>query len=364
MVCTPNALDFITPLTLSTLSKKSVFSNFFIEETGEWVNHVELGKWADAMIIAPATANSISKMTTGRCDNILIATYLSTSCPVFFAPAMDLDMYQHPSTSTNISQLINFGNIELPATSGELASGLVGMGRMCEPEDVVEIVKDYFEFSNTLAGKKILVNAGPTHEKIDPVRFIGNYSSGKMGKAIANTLAERGANVELVLGPINTQGLSPKINITSIISAQDMYEACHAIFPSCDAGILAAAVADFTPSKFSNQKIKKGDHDGFQLSMSRTRDVLASLGESKTEQQVLVGFALETHDELNHAQKKLDKKNLDFIVLNSMKDKGAGFAKNTNKVTIIEKNGKTHNFDTKSKKEVSKDIINLLHNYL
>jgi phosphopantothenoylcysteine decarboxylase/phosphopantothenate--cysteine ligase len=240
----------------------------------------------------------------------------------------------------------------------------VGMGRMCEPEDIFQIVVDYFKFSNSLVGKKILVNAGPTHEKIDPVRFIGNYSSGKMGKAIANTLAERGANVELVLGPVDTDRLSPKINITSITSAQEMYEACHAIFPSCDAGILAAAVADFTPSEFSNQKIKKGEHDEFQFTMSRTHDVLASLGESKTKQQILVGFALETHDELNHAQKKLDKKNLDFIVLNSMNDAGAGFAKDTNKVTIIEKNGKNHTFDTKSKKEVSKDIVNLLQNYL
>lgn len=316
------------------------------------------------MIIAPATSNSISKMVTGRCDNLLIATYLSASCPVFFAPAMDLDMYKHPSTSTNINKLIEFGHIELPATSGELASGLVGMGRMCEPEDIFQIVVDYFKFSNSFAGKKILVNAGPTHEKIDPVRFIGNYSSGKMGKAIANTLAERGANVELVIGPVDTEGLSPKINITSITSAHEMYEACHAIFPSCDAGILAAAVADFTPSEFSNQKIKKGEYDEFQLTMSRTRDVLASLGESKTEKQILVGFALETHDELNHAQKKLDKKNLDFIVLNSMNDAGAGFAKDTNKVTIIEKNGKNHTFDTKSKKEVSKDIVNLLLNYL
>ena len=364
MVCTPNALDFITPLTLSTLSKKSVFSNFFVEETGEWVNHVELGKWADAMIIAPATANSISKMATGRCDNLLIATYLSASCPVFFAPAMDLDMYQHPSTATNINQLIDFGNIELPATSGELASGLVGMGRMCEPEDIFQIVIDYFEFSNSLAGKKILVNAGPTHEKIEPVRFIGNYGSGKMGKAIANTLVERGANVNLVLGPVDTQGLSPKVNVTSVVSAQEMYDACHTIYPSCDAGILAAAVADFTPSKFSNQKLKKEDNNDFLLSMKKTKDVLASLGKSKLDHQVLIGFALETHDELNHAQKKLDKKNLDFIVLNSMNDAGAGFAKDTNKVTIIEKNGKNHTFDTKSKKEVSKDIVNLLQNYL
>ena len=316
------------------------------------------------MIIAPATSNTISKMATGRCDNLLIATYLSANCPIFFAPAMDLDMYKHPSTSNNIYKLIEFGHIELPASAGELASGLVGMGRMCEPEDIFELVYNHFEVSNALTGKTILVNAGPTHEKIDPVRFIGNHSTGKMGKAIANTLADRGANVELVLGPVDTHGISPKINVTKITSAQEMYEACQTIFKNCDAGILAAAVADFTPTNYSNKKIKKGQNDNLQLSMTRTPDVLASLGKSKKEHQVLAGFALETHDEINHAQKKLDKKNLDFIVLNSMNDEGAGFAKDTNKITLIEKNGNKHTFDTKSKKEVSVDIVNLLQKYL
>lgn len=316
------------------------------------------------MIIAPATSNTISKMATGRCDNLLIATYLSASCPIFFAPAMDLDMYKHPSTSNNISRLIGFGHIELPASVGELASGLVGKGRMCEPEDIFQFVSNHFEVLNSLAGKTILVNAGPTYEKIDPVRFIGNHSTGKMGKAIANTLACRGANVELVLGPVDIHGLSPKINVTKITSAKEMFEACQTIFESCDAGILAAAVADFTPVKYSNKKIKKRENDNLQLFMTRTPDVLLTLGKSKKEHQVLAGFALETHDEINNAQKKLNKKNLDFIVLNSMNDLDAGFAKDTNKITIIEKNGKKHKFGTKSKKEVSVDIVNLLQNYL
>lgn len=334
-----------------------------MKETGEWTNHVKLGKWADAFIIAPATANTLAKLAHGYCDNLLIATYLSADCPVFFAPAMDLDMYTHPTTSANISKLLSYGNIELPAGTGELASGLVGQGRMCEPEDIVTHIEHYFELGNSLVGKTILVNAGSTYEKLDPVRFIGNYSSGKMGKAIANELASRGAQVHLVLGPVNTDGIHKNVHLTCIESAADMYEACSSIFAQCDAAILSAAVADYAPAHTADQKIKKKG-DTLSLELIKTKDVLYHLGEVKRANQILVGFALETQNEYDNAVIKLEKKNLDFIVLNSMNDKGAGFGKDTNKITILEKNGKTHNFDTKPKAEVAQDIVSLLSTYL
>ena len=334
-----------------------------MKETGVWVNHVELGKWADAMIIAPATANTLTKMANGYCDNLLLATYLSADCPIFFAPAMDLDMYLHPSTEKNIKTLLSYGNLELPAGTGELASGLTGKGRMCEPEDILEHLSNHFENAKSLVGKTILVNAGPTFEKLDPVRFIGNYSSGKMGKAIANELCRRGANVKLVLGPVSSDGIDSRIELTSIESAQEMYEACSKEFVNCDAAILSAAVADYRPAIRADQKIKKKTND-YNLELVKTVDVLKSLGQSKKPNQVLIGFALETQNEFDNAQGKLERKNLDFIVLNSMNDKGAGFGKDTNKITIIEKNGKSHTFDTKPKTEVAKDIIKVLESHL
>ncbi|MGB1038693.1 MAG: bifunctional phosphopantothenoylcysteine decarboxylase/phosphopantothenate--cysteine ligase CoaBC [Bacteroidia bacterium] len=363
VVCTPNALDFVTPLTLSTISKNAIYSHFFVKETGEWVNHVELGKWADALVIAPATANTLAKMSKGICDNLLLATYLSADCPVFFAPAMDLDMYIHHTSTHNIESLIAAGNIELPAGTGELASGLSGKGRMCEPENILTIVEETINRQNSLSGKRIMVNAGPTYEKLDPVRFIGNYSSGKMGKAIANELHARGAEVTLILGPANNEGISEGIKLKRIESAQDMYEACNETFEQCDAAILSAAVADYRPATRADQKIKKKSSE-YNLELVKTVDVLKSLGTIKKPNQVLVGFALETQNEYDNALTKLEKKNLDFIVLNSMNDKGAGFGKDTNKVTIIEKNGQNHTFETKPKKEVAKDIINVLESYL
>jgi len=363
VICTPNALDFVTPLTLSTISKNAIHSHFFVEESGEWTNHVELGKWADAFIIAPATANTLTKMANGYCDNLLLATYLSADCTTFFAPAMDLDMYTHPTTAENIKKLISIGNQELPAGSGELASGLVGKGRMCEPEEILAIVEHHFTLSQSLAGKTILVNAGPTFEKLDPVRFIGNYSSGKMGKAIANGLAKRGATVHLVLGPVNKEGIHSNVHLTSIESADELYDACMALFKKCDAAVLSAAVADYKPATRADQKIKKKTEE-FTLDLVKTKDVLKSLGALKSEKQTLVGFALETQNEYENAVTKLEKKNLDFIVLNSMNDKGAGFGKDTNKVTLIERTGKKHIFETKPKTEVAEDIINLLSTYL
>jgi phosphopantothenoylcysteine decarboxylase/phosphopantothenate--cysteine ligase len=363
VICTPAALDFITPLTLSTLSKNAVYSHFYVKETGEWTNHVELGKWADALVIAPATANTLAKMANGYCDNLLLATYLSADCPIFFAPAMDLDMYTHPSTNQSIEQLKSFGNIELEAGVGELASGLVGKGRMCEPEIIVDKLSDYFQYRESLTGKKFLVNAGPTYEKIDPVRFIGNFSSGKMGKAIANELAFRGASVTLVLGPASTDHIDPRIKLIRIESAAEMLDACTREFDKVDAAILSAAVADYKPATTASQKIKKQD-ESLSLELTKTQDVLKTLGLLKKENQVLVGFALETQNEYENALTKLQKKNLDFIVLNSMQDKGAGFAKDTNKITLIESNGESHKFETKLKTEVAKDIVNMLQRYL
>ncbi len=356
VVMTPAAKDFVTPLTLSTLSKNPVLSQFTDEDEDgkEWNNHVELGLWADVMVIAPASANTMAKMASGTVDNLLLATYLSAKCPVYFAPAMDLDMYKHPATTANMQQLQEMGNIYIPAGTGELASGLVGEGRMAEPEEILEFITNHIQQGLPLYGKKLLVSAGPTFEQIDPVRFIGNNSSGKMGYALAATAAELGAEVTLVSGPtaLPTPDGVTRIDVTD---AASMYEACTAQFPAMDVAIMAAAVADFTPKAYSDKKIKKGETlDAIPL--TPTRDILKALGQLKTH-QLLAGFALETNNEVENAQKKLATKNLDFIVLNSLQDEGAGFQHETNKVTIIEKDNKMTSFELKSKTAVANDIM-------
>lgn len=358
VIMTPASKDFITPLTLSTLSKNPVHSTFYDKEDENelWNNHVDLGLWADIMIIAPATANTLSKMTNGTCDNLLLATYLSAKCPVYFAPAMDLDMYQHPSTKNSLESLQNFGNILIPATSGELASGLVGEGRMAEPEDIVDFIEKDIVSKLPLRGKKMLITAGPTYEAIDPVRFIGNHSSGKMGFEIARTAANLGAEVFLVAGPSHQQVNHSFIHRVDVKSAQDMYEACHKYFAEVDIAVLSAAVSDYRPKNVATQKIKKKEA-ALSIELEPTKDILKSLGEIK-KNQLLVGFALETNDEVQNAKSKLTRKNLDFIVLNSLRDKGAGFATDTNKITIIDTDFNEKSFDLKSKKAVSKDIVN------
>jgi phosphopantothenoylcysteine decarboxylase / phosphopantothenate---cysteine ligase len=358
VVMSPASLHFVTPLTLATLSKNPVYSTFFNEEerTGEWNNHVELGLWADFMLIAPATANTLSKMANGNCDNLLIATYLSAKCPVYFAPAMDLDMYKHPSTLDSFQKLKSFSNIMIPAESGELASGLVGEGRMAEPENIVAFLENDIVSKLPLKGKKILITAGPTYEAIDPVRFIGNHSSGKMGFDIANEAANLGAEVILVSGPTHLNVKNTSINLVRVTSAQDMYEACHVYYNNVDVAIAAAAVADYRPKNIANQKIKKNETT-FSIELEKTKDILASLGELKKD-QFLIGFALETENEIEHAKQKIQKKNLDLIVLNSLNDKGAGFGQPTNKVTFISKEFEIEPKELKSKEEVAKDIIN------
>ncbi|TYP99377.1 phosphopantothenoylcysteine decarboxylase/phosphopantothenate--cysteine ligase [Tenacibaculum adriaticum] len=358
VIMTPASKDFITPLTLSTLSKNPVHSTFYDKEDENelWNNHVDLGLWADVMIIAPATANTLSKMTNGTCDNLLLATYLSAKCPVYFAPAMDLDMYIHPSTKTSLEKLQSFGNIMIPATSGELASGLVGEGRMAEPEDIVDFIEKDITSKLPLRGKKILMTAGPTYEAIDPVRFIGNHSSGKMGFEIAKTAANLGAEVFLVSGPSSQTVKDSLIHRIDVKSAQDMYEACHKYYADVDIAILSAAVADYRPKNVADQKIKKKD-TSLTIELEPTKDILKSLGDAK-KNQFLVGFALETNNEVENAKKKIKSKNLDLIVLNSLQDKGAGFAGDTNKITIIDKGFNQKSFQLKSKKEVSVDIIN------
>lgn len=358
VVMTPASKDFITPLTLSTLSKNPVVSEFYSEEEENelWNNHVELGLWADFMIVAPATANSLSKMANGNCDNLLIATYLSAKCPVYFAPAMDLDMYKHPSTLDSFSKLNKFGNIMIPAEKGELASGLSGEGRMAEPENIVAFIEADILEKLPLKGKKVLVTAGPTHEAIDPVRFIGNHSSGKMGFDIANELANNGAEVILVSGPTHLNTSNSSIELVRVKSAEEMYNACHNIFEKVDVAIAAAAVADYRPKNVASQKIKKSDA-AFIIELEKTKDILASLGEKK-KNQFLIGFALETENEIEHAKQKIQKKNLDLIVLNSLNDKGAGFGHPTNKVTFIDKNGEIEPMNLKTKEEVAKDIVN------
>lgn len=358
VVMSPASLHFVTPLTLATLSKNPVYSTFYNEEegSGEWNNHVELGLWADLMLVAPATANTLSKMANGNCDNLLIATYLSAKCPVYFAPAMDLDMYKHPSTLDSFHKLKSFGNIIIPAESGELASGLSGEGRMAEPENIVSFLERDLLEKLPLKGKKILITAGPTYEAIDPVRFIGNHSSGKMGFDIANEAVNKGAEVILVTGPTHLNVQNSTIKLIRVTSAQDMYDVCHEFYNSVDVAIAAAAVADYRPKNVANQKIKKNDAT-FSIELEKTKDILASLGEQK-KNQFLIGFALETENEIEHAKQKIQKKNLDLIVLNSLNDEGAGFGKATNKVTFISKEFAIEPKELKSKEEVAQDIIN------
>lgn len=363
IVMTDAAKDFVTPLTLSTLSKNPVYSNFFDKEDENelWNNHVELGLWADYFVIAPTTANTLSKMANGASDNFLLACYLSAKCKVYFAPAMDLDMYKHTSTKNSIEKLQSFSNIMIPATSGELASGLVGEGRMAEPEDIVSFIEKDILKSLPLANKTVLITAGPTYEAIDPVRFIGNRSTGKMGFALANQAANLGAKVILISGPSNQQTNHSFITRIDVRSAQEMYEKVHEYYANSDIVIAAAAVADYTPKTVLDKKIKKKDAS-IQIELIKTKDILASMGESK-KNQFLVGFALETDNEIANAKGKLTRKNLDLIILNSLQDKGAGFATNTNKITIIDKNENETEFSLKSKTEVAKDIFNtiLLH---
>ena len=358
VVMTPASKDFITPLTLSTLSKNPVHSTFYEKEDENelWNNHVDLGLWADIMIIAPATANTLSKMTNGTCDNLLLATYLSAKCPVYLAPAMDLDMYIHPSTKASLDKLKSFGNTIIPATSGELASGLVGEGRMAEPEDITSFIENDVLSKLPLKGKKLLLTAGPTYEAIDPVRYIGNHSSGKMGFAIAKAAANLGAEVILISGPSHQQIKHSFVKRINVVSADEMYTEAHKYFKDVDIAILSAAVADYKPKNIANQKIKKKDST-LEIQLTPTKDILASLGEIK-ENQYLVGFALETNNELENAKSKLERKNLNAIVLNSLQDKGAGFATDTNKITIIDKDLNEKSFDLKSKVEVAKDIMN------
>ena len=358
VIMTPASKDFITPLTLSTLSKRPVFSSFYEQENEnqKWNNHVELGLWADIMVIAPATANTMSKMTNGICDNLLIATYLSAKCPVYFAPAMDLDMYKHPSTLESFKKLESYGNTIIPAENGELASGLSGEGRMAEPENIILFLEKDLESKLPLKGKKILITAGPTYESIDPVRFIGNHSTGKMGFDIAQSAANLGASVVLVTGPSNLTFENNLVKVIRVVSAQEMFDACHLYFNDMDVAIAAAAVADYKPKNQALQKIKKAADD-FTIELEKTKDILASFGEAK-KNQFLIGFALETENEIENAKLKIQKKNLDLIVLNSLQDEGAGFGKPTNKVTFIDKNFNKEPMELKSKEEVATDIIN------
>lgn len=358
IVITPAGKEFITPLTLSTITSKPVISEFFARRDGTWHSHVDLGLWADAMLIAPATASTIGKMANGIADNMLITTYLSMKAPVFVAPAMDLDMFAHPSTQKNLDTLRSYGNIIIEPAEGELASHLVGKGRMEEPEKIVEVLENFFEKKSDLKGKKVMITAGPTYEKIDPVRFIGNYSSGKMGYALAECCAERGAEVTLINGPVSITEKHPNIRKISVESAEEMYQAAVSEFGSSDAAILCAAVADFTPEIKAGQKIKR-EKDDLIIKLKPTQDIAAALGKLKKDNQVMVGFALETNDEIEHAKDKLAKKNLDFIVLNSLNDKGAGFRHDTNKISIIDKENVIE-FPLKNKKEVATDIINRL----
>ena len=360
VVMTPASKDFVTPLTLSTLSNNPVYSSFVNEDEEDpvWNSHVELGLWADLMIIAPATANTMSKMANGVCDNLLLAVYLSAKCPVYFAPAMDLDMYKHPTTRRTLSILNSFGNIVIPATKGELASGLVGEGRMAEPEDIVTFIEKNILDSLPLKNKKFVITAGPTYEAIDPVRFIGNHSSGKMGFEIAKAAANLGAEVFLITGPTHEKVSNNLINVISVTSADEMYKATLKEFDSADVAVLSAAVSDYKPKNVSASKIKKSD-EAFSLELVKTKDILASLGKIKKE-QFLVGFALETNNELENAKSKLINKNLDLIVLNSLNDQGAGFAVDTNKVTIIDKQENILKFELKSKSEVAQDLINII----
>ena len=358
IVITPAGKEFITPITLSALTSKPVISEFFSQRDGTWNSHVDLGLWADAMLIAPATASTIGKMANGIADNMLITTYLSMKAPVFVAPAMDLDMFAHPSTQHNLDTLRSYGNHIIEPAAGELASHLVGKGRMEDPEKIVEVLEEFFAKGQDLKVKRVMITAGPTYEKIDPVRFIGNYSSGKMGYALAEECARRGAEVTLVSGPVNLKTIHRNIRRVDVESAYEMCEAAVREFGEADASILCAAVADFTPEKVADHKIKR-EKDDLVLSLKPTADIAATLGKAKKDGQLLIVFALETNDEVEHAREKMARKNFDFIVLNSLNDKGAGFRCDTNKITIIDRKDKT-DYPLKPKTEVATDIINKL----
>lgn len=359
VIMTESAKDFITPLTLATLSKHPVLTEFVKNEAGEWNNHVELGLWADAMVIAPASANTLAKMAHGECDNLLLAVYLSARCPVFIAPAMDLDMLQHPSTKRNLDTLKDYGVLTIDPAHGELASGLVGVGRLAEPEEIVERLKAFFNEKKKLSNKRALVTAGPTHEALDPVRFIGNNSSGKMGFAIAESLANQGAKVTLVTGPTHLTMSHPGIEVKRVTSAQEMYEACQKVFKDADITVLSAAVADYRPAQAAPQKIKKTEQD-LAIQLVKTHDIAAELGKQKKNGQRIVGFALETENEESNAKKKIEAKNFDLIVLNSLNDSGAGFGHDTNKISVINRKGEIQKFSLKSKKDVAADIVNAI----
>ncbi len=356
VIMTPAATQFVAPLTLSTLSKNEVL--YELSENDSWSNHVMLGRWADIMLVAPLSCNSLSKMANGVCDNLFSAVYLSSTCKVVVAPAMDEDMWKHPSTKENIKKIESFGNSVIPVESGELASGLIGQGRMAEPEQIIDWLNQYFMKSNQLVGKKILITAGPTFEAIDPVRFIGNHSSGKMGVALAEAFSRRGAKVTLIHGPIQID-LPQNIELISVTSAHEMYEACIKAFQHCDIAVMAAAVADYTIEEIAQQKIKK-NNDQLQLTLVKTKDILKSLGEIKKDQQLLVGFALETQNEKENALSKLRNKNADFIVMNSLNDTGAGFGSDTNKITIFDKHGAEIDVVLQSKKHLADVIINTI----
>ncbi len=356
VVMTPAAKDFVSPLTLSTLSKNQVLSD--LSNNDSWSNHVMLGRWADVMLIAPLSCNSLAKMAHGICDNLLTAVYLSSTCPVIVAPAMDEDMWLHPAVQNNLQIIQQFGNQVIPVENGELASGLTGDGRMAEPETILSKLEDFFLYTKELAGKKVLVTAGPTYEALDPVRFIGNHSSGKMGIAIATEFQKRGATVTLVLGP-SAIAAPAGMKVVHVQSANEMFTACTTVFDKMDIAVMSAAVADYTPVTVTEEKIKKSD-DFFSVELKKTKDILKHLGTVKKEGQILVGFALETHDEINNALKKLVDKNADLIILNSLNDTGAGFGTDTNKITIFDKNGGEHQFETKLKTAVAADIVNTI----
>lgn len=362
VIMTPSSKDFITPLTIGTLSKGEVLTD--LSDGQSWANHVMLGRWADVMLIAPLSCNTLAKMAHGHCDNLLLAVYLSATCPVVVAPAMDEDMWHHPTTKNNLAKLESFGNRVIPVEKGELASGLYGDGRMAEPEQIIEYLQANFFLTSPVAGKKAIITAGPTYEPIDPVRFIGNHSSGKMGLAIAHELYKRGAFVTLIMGPTQLELPANGITVRKVKTAAEMYEVCNELFDETDMAIMSAAVADYTPVKTAAEKIKKdptgGNEKGLVVELTKTKDILKSLGEKKKKDQVLVGFALETSQEKEYALGKLNQKNADMIVLNSLKDEGAGFGLDTNKITIFGKGGEEINFPVKSKTEVAKDIVDTI----
>ena len=365
VVMTPSAKDFVTPLTLSTLSGNPVLTYGFDEKTGKWDSHVELGLWADLFVVAPASANTMAKMTHGIADNYLLTVCLSAKCPIMFAPAMDLDMYKHPATQQNIKTLIERGCIFVAPSSGELASGLCGEGRMEEPQKIYEKIKAFFQTKQNFKGKKVLITAGPTYEAIDPVRFIGNHSSGLMGIEIARAFADQGADVTLVLGPSNISVNKNNVKVLPVTSAKEMYDAVMAMFPKTDIAVLSAAVADFRPEIVADQKIKKNpDNDTFTIKLVKTEDILKSVGNIRTDNQTVVGFALETENGLANAKKKLHTKNIDLIVLNEMNESGVGFKTKTNKVSIIAKNDQVTEYDLKPKNEVALDILNAIYQYI